>query len=208
MAWRKSTGRRRGGPKRFKKWSRKTRAKRYSTNTQYVKLRQYIPISTNGSGVTTGYVSYNALNGATNWGNYAAMYDLYRTKGIKLQWFPIFSTAQASLAPAGQDATMVLITDKDSTGVALSGMSMATALGYDNFKAVRVLRQWKYYHKVPAYTQSLNATTSQLTGYLDVDQVANNTVGVVFFTSDATINASTLIGHLVVTAYVEFKNKI
>lgn len=184
-----------------KKFSRT--APRRRDNVVYTKLSQYATAATNGSGILTGYLSCHDPSAATNWANYAAMYDEYRVCAVKIRYIPWMDNAQITTTPAGTDANVFLIHDNDSTGAALSGTTIATMLGYNNCKVHRLLRQWKYYARIP----KTNTTTSgKPAGWLDTS-APGVTTNVVYYTSDASVNTSMTTGHLIYTFYCKFMGK-
>lgn len=184
-----------------RKFSR--RSFRRSDNVIMTKLKQYQTVSTNASGVLTGYLATYDASGTTNWANYTSMYDEFKVCAVKIKYIPIFLDAQMSLSPAGTNGNIFIVHDYDSTGASLSGTSIATMIGYNNCKVKQMLRPWSYYARVP---KTFSATAGKPMGWLDTSVTAPQP-GTIFYTSDTTINASTSIAHLVYTFYVKFSGK-
>jgi len=193
--------RRRGLKRRIRAPVRNTRrairgAMRDGTFTQTT-LRGVFAVTSTGSGNIESYFD-NDASGLADFSNYAALYDSYKVKAVKIKFFPKLPnevTATTLYAP------MYYVMDWNTGTNPLT--SNADALGYNNVRAVNMYKPWSLYMKFKKQS-AVSTAVNVFNGWLPFT-FTTATQGLYGYGSGFT--SSITYGHIVVTKYLQFMNR-
>jgi len=168
------------------------------------KLTFALPMNTSAGGLLdNSYVNIQNPSSGEHWASYIAMYDQYRVRYIKVRYVPSWNISTYGAAGTPQNVPMVVFMDTDSLGTAIVAYTFKKALSYDNAAVHETARGFTKTFKCPIPAQSVLGRPS---GWLDTS-VTLPTVGAIGFILNSTCNvASALLGTVIVTMDVEFKN--
>lgn len=149
----------------------------------------------------SGYILINNAvrdpSSSADWSPLAAIFDSYKVTGYKVEFQPH--------VPPGNSLTFdyqafYAVFDKDN-GSSTPSYSKQFMVDYANHKFKNVFKPWKIYYKVPRYIDGAGGLQD---GY-------NNTASPVangrFYGYAEGLDASLVIGDIVITWYVSFKNR-
>jgi hypothetical protein len=89
----------------------------------------------------------------------------------------------------------------DINRTALSGLTIAIAVNYDNCKIVNIARPWKYYRKMNRNIPSDAAVKLTNRGYITTSSPTSTQVFCLFLNAPVAL-ASTALGYIMCTFYI------
>lgn len=176
-----------------------------------VQLKQVDSISTNSSGlviheytdITPQSIPYNDFS---SWAN---LYDQFRVRAVKLQYFPTFNVNLLSDATSGGPNMLhplYIVFDPDNA--TLNGIITTNnqALEYQGAQVSAISDKWSFFHKFKKVSQ--NGTGKIDTGgWMDVDSAAASQCVSVLNLNSGLIKGNFELGQIVATYYVQFRHR-
>lgn len=166
------------------------------------KLSLVVTATSDGSGIIDDVfnmgrpnVSVDGVNAYQDWSSFSALYDQYRVRAFKLEYFP--SLPNDTSTTTGY-RPIFLAYDRDSE-TAITGLTDAATITGRRIK--NMYQSWNCYWKL-----SKGSSSAPLTGGWKDCAVPLGTGAVKSYCNG--LDASTTYGIFVLTCYVQFKNRI
>lgn len=175
----------------------RTRKIRSILRSQVVtKIRVVATVASNAGGVISFSYSDNP-NGFRDWTSFTNLYDDYKVKAIKFQYYPYLPNDTSTVT-----GFLPLYSIFDDNTTATPVTSVNDCIEYNNCKQYNMYRPWKRY--VRWKTTTANAATVTRSGW--VPTASPTASQCVAFYGDG-YDISTSYGSVVVTMYVKFRNR-
>jgi len=167
---------------------------------RYYKLHQTTTITSDAANTIAYSFSVRDPSGAVDYSSIAALFDEYKVIGYKLQFFPYYPNG--STLTVNYDALAIAFDSDDAVSTAPS--SLATVIGYENFKAFPIWKHWTHRVKsIPEYVAS-NSDGQASPGWNRVGFECQNGRLLIYATG---LEASTTYGRFFITYEIAFRTR-
>jgi len=172
-------------------------------------FKQANAMSTSATGTvrheyTDTYVASAPFN---DWTFFSGLYDQFRVRAVKLQYYPRFSNqslTEVITTPLHQFHPLYVIFDIDNTTMSGILTTNNEALEYAGVKVKQVNRPWTYYHKYGKKSQTGTGNIST-GGWQDIASYAPTQVVSILQNNANLLPASVELGDVLATYYVQFR---
>jgi len=178
-----------------KNW-RRINSRKFLKGQIKIKLRVTATVASNAGGQIT-FAYSNDPSGLQDWSSVAALYDEYKVKGLKIQFYPYLPND-----PSGTTGYLPLYTVIDQNSATTPLTSVNDAIQYENMKAFNMYRPWKIFRRFEKITGSTSAQVNN--GYMPTASPVA-TACMAFY--GVGYDISTSYGSVIVTAYLTLRNR-
>lgn len=178
----------------------------------FTKLSLTTTITNSAANIISYPFTMSNVSNAQDWSQYGNLYDSYRVYGLKIKWIPTINISpETPVVTNPLYGPMFVAYDLDESAITPLD-TVNEIIQYQNHKIKNLYRPWTYYAKRTKQSAPFTTTggsTGMLTsdGFADIDNT-DAFAGVIGIRCDNNIAATnTIIGMMISTYYVGFKNR-